>query len=437
MPSLRSPLPWSSGSNPRSCSPLPSPFTMAFRNDNPSGRGLWRPRFVLPIVFVIAMFGLWRSSRLASFSKSNLGFGASSKPGHEAFDQSFSDIQNSTLGVSPSPHYLSPFADWPLSQKFEKLFILNLPSRPDKRDAFVLTASISGFKVEIIDGVDGATVPDKALPFDATKMGDARNRGIGSWRAHINVLRKIVEDGISSAMIFEDDTDWDVSIKTQLSQIAQGTRYLSKDPSSPSKIPHSPYGDWDLFWPGHCGTGFDPESSRFIIDNDPSVPAPKHRVNYGGKPNMTSYSDNARAVFEASEGCCTFAYALSYRGAQKLLHRQNTRTAWGAYDLDVSDMCRDDPHFKCLSVFPQIINSHGAAGPINRDSDLSVVTDTNVRKKGFTHNVVTSARLNIANLLQGKEPELQNPEDKPNLEGPVRFWVDEMHEMGGELDVGN
>jgi len=408
---------------------------MAFRNDNPSGRGLWRPRFLLPIVFVIAMFGLWRSSHLASFSKSNLGFGASSKPGHEAFDQSFSDIQNSTLGVSPPPDHLSPFADWPLSQKFEKLFILNLPSRPDKRDAFVLTASISGFKVEIIDGVDGATVPDKALPFDATKMGDARNRGIGSWRAHINALRKIVEDGISSAMIFEDDTDWDVSIKTQLSQIAQGTRYLSKDPSSPSKIPHSPYGDWDLFWPGHCGTGFDPESSRFIIDNDPSVPAPKHRVNYGGKPNMTSYSDNARAVFEASEGCCTFSYALSYRGAQKLLHRQNTRTAWGAYDLDVSDMCRDDPHFKCLSVFPQIINSHGAAGPINRDSDLSVVADTNVRKKGFTHNVVTSARLNIANLLQGKEPELQNPEDKPNLEGPVRFWVDEMHGAGGELDV--
>lgn len=64
----------------------------------------------------------------------------------------------------------------------------------------MLTASLSEFKVELIDGVDGATIPDKALPFDATKMGYARNRGIGSWRAHTNAPRNFVEDGISSAV---------------------------------------------------------------------------------------------------------------------------------------------------------------------------------------------------------------------------------------------
>lgn len=90
----------------------------------------------------------------------------------------------------------------------------------------------------------------------------------------------------------------------------------------------------------------------------------------------------------------------------------------------------------CLSVFPQIINSHGAAGPINRDSDLSVVKDTNIRKKGFTHNDVTSARLNIANLLQGNEPVLQHPEDKQSLEGPMRFSVDEAERERGKLYIG-
>ncbi len=159
-------------------------------------------------------------------------------------------------------------------------------------------------------------------------------------------------------------------------------------------------------------------------------------MNYGGKPNVTSYSNNARSVFQANDGCCTYAYAVSYHGAQKLLHRQNTRPAWGPYELDVSGMCREDPNFTCLSVFPQIINSHGAAGPINRDSDLSVVKDTNIRKKGFTHNVVTSARLNIANLLQGEEPVLQHPEDKQSLEGPVRFSVDEAERERGKLNIG-
>ena len=289
-----------------------------------------------------------------------------------------------------------------------------------------------------MEGVDGSTVPDKSPPFATEELGeeDQRNRRIGSWRGHVNFIRTIVEDRLSSALIFEDDQDMDIDIKTQLSQIAVGTRFLSTNSSSPSTIPHSPYGDaWDLLWIGHCGTAMDSDSPRFIIENDPSVPIEKHRMNFGERPNMTYYGPNSRTVFRAKGGLCTYAYALSYQGAQKLLYRQITRTKWDAFDIDVHNACKDDSEFKCFSVFPQITSSHWAQGPTDRDSDLSPIKDSHIRQKGMTGNIVTSVRLNVMNLLQGRPVEKQHPEDQPELEGPIRTWVDDVHRKKESLSV--
>ena len=72
--------------------------------------------------------------------------------------------------------------------QFEKILVLNMPERSDKRDAMSLAASLSGFNVNYIDGVYGETIPNKALPMgqEQRKMS---NRTIGSWRAHMNAIR--------------------------------------------------------------------------------------------------------------------------------------------------------------------------------------------------------------------------------------------------------
>lgn len=112
----------------RSCSPPHSPNIMAFWNDYPSGRGLWRARILLPIIFVIAMFGLWPAhSRLAKFPRSDFGDGKTSKSNLEASDKSFLDIQNSNPGVSAPLHAFVLLADSSVTSKFERLFIINLP----------------------------------------------------------------------------------------------------------------------------------------------------------------------------------------------------------------------------------------------------------------------------------------------------------------------
>ncbi|KAL8814587.1 MAG: hypothetical protein Q9223_006203 [Gallowayella weberi] len=55
------------------------------------------------------------------------------------------DVKNSTLG-------------------FEKIFVINLPERYDKLDAFSLAASLTGFTYDVIPGVKGETVVNKTLP---------------------------------------------------------------------------------------------------------------------------------------------------------------------------------------------------------------------------------------------------------------------------------
>ena len=51
-----------------------------------------------------------------------------------------------------------------LAIQFQKAFVLNLAERPDKLDAFALASTLTGFNAEVIQGVRGEEVVNKALP---------------------------------------------------------------------------------------------------------------------------------------------------------------------------------------------------------------------------------------------------------------------------------
>ncbi|KAI4924555.1 hypothetical protein J4E85_007671 [Alternaria conjuncta] len=187
--------------------------------------------------------------------------------------------------------------------KFEKILVLNLPSRTDRRDAMSLAAAISNIKLEFVEGVTGESIKNKAypLPEENRKL----SAGIrGSWRTHMNALQQIVNQNLTTALILEDDVDWDTRIRQNLQRFALASRFLSSNHTSIplSKLqahrntetthtalqiidttnlakklislplsflprqshlthtssPPSPYGDptkWDILWLGHCGTG--------------------------------------------------------------------------------------------------------------------------------------------------------------------------------------
>lgn len=145
-----------------------------------------RPIIILiSVCLVITFFILQSSFRLTPLPSPSTYFAGTSEP------CSIDDTKNHTLGVSPSSQNLG-CSDSSLTLtriQFEKIFVVGLPSRTDRRDGMVLGAALSDIDIEFIDGVLGQNVIDKAVP-SSPSHGRLADPSIGSWRAHINAIQE-------------------------------------------------------------------------------------------------------------------------------------------------------------------------------------------------------------------------------------------------------
>ncbi|KAI2602032.1 glycosyltransferase family 25 protein [Hypoxylon sp. NC1633] len=313
-----------------------------------------------------------------------------------------SDVFNETLG-------------------FEKVFVIGLPERSDKRDALSLMSALTGFKLTWIRGVLGKSIADKALPLGWNRE-TMQDSNLGSWRGHVDAMRTIVEEGISSALIMEDDMDWDVHVKAELAQFATAAQSLQKGFHRNQSIGSpSPYGqDWDMLWLGSCVVFFDeqlaehlqipPEQRddrKVLIHDDPTVPPPGH-ILANGSFSWESYPPYTRIVYVPGDNICSFAYALSAAGARKALEYMGLEGQYKPFDNHLSDLCRMRINgMRCVSVVPGLFVHHRPKGRVSGDSDINLGPNEEMREVGFTENVVYSTRLNLKNLLRGLEPEKQ------------------------------
>ncbi|KAI0389754.1 glycosyltransferase family 25 protein [Xylariaceae sp. FL0594] len=298
---------------------------------------------------------------------------------------------------------------------FPKIFVVGLPERSDRRDALVLTGALTGFHMEFVDGVRGETIPDKAIPspVDRKVLMEAN---LGSWRGHMNAIRRIIDEDLESALIMEDDGK-DVRLKKQLKQIAVGARTIMP----PTGGSMAPYGnDWDVLWLGHCGEIFPevlpenvgkPEHPKYTISNDETVP-PLSKVT--GLVKFADYPEFTRWVHIAGGPICTFAYAVSQRGARKILYGLGIDRLGAPVDNALADFCRDGAsgnqdglRAKCISITPPLFFHHRAKGRITADSDIQNPNPNEMREKGTTENIVWSARNNMRNMLLGLKMENQ------------------------------
>jgi len=223
----------------------------------------------------------------------------------------------------------------------------------------------------------------------------------------MNAVRSVVERGLSSALIIEDDMDWDIRLLSQMSEFATGVRSLSGIPLTAPQ--DSPYGDdWDLLWPGHCGEAKVPWPNQdepiYVINDDPTV-APKEHL--GWLYQLQNFPDNTRIIHRGVQPICTFAYGVTRLGAQKILAIMAIKTMYNLpFDLQLALACRDRVlGLRCYSVEPMLFHHHRTAGPKDKDSDIQVKTggDGAFREKGLTENIVLSARLNIQQMITGSE----------------------------------
>jgi hypothetical protein len=237
----------------------------------------------------------------------------------------------------------------------------------------------------------------------------------------------------------EDDADWDVLIKSQLTEFARGARALQ------GTMPHhmhkqapapSPYGtDWDLLWVGGCATrpGAD-EKEFYVIPNDPTVPAAKHRGFFDGPVGpleqwKTRYpEDTSRFIYRANMGCCLYGYAVTYEAARKILAALALDRLDEPVDNALSKMCAGSNsdnndwalQLRCIAPFPNLIGMYRFAGSSQRDSDIWDGA-ADVEHGAEAWNLVYSVRMNLQRLLMGAPTALSQWNDEEKLNAEVKL----------------
>lgn len=272
---------------------------------------------------------------------------------------------------------------------------------------------------------------------------------------------RIVDNDISSALIMEDDADWDLRIKGQMRDFARASQLLLQpkigttdqflDASYP--IPGqdqqaqtfnihsdfvtpaitSPYGDldrWDLLWLGHCGTRFARASDltvplgRVILPNDPSVPEAQHlNMQFGNSELMDDYPPHTRIVHRPWQAVCSTAYAISQRGARRMLYEAGIKSMIDPVDIMYQYVCNgigNRTTASCVAPLPQLFQQHRPKGSTSTHSDIEHKGDS-YNVQSFTRNIRWSTRLNFEQLLKGSNDYVDlfpDGGDPPKLEGP-------------------
>lgn len=212
-----------------------------------------------------------------------------------------------------------------------------------------------------------------------------------AWLGHLDLLKFVIQNNWGSALILEDDMDWDVNIRKQTPGIAKAVLELTKA----KKHTTAPYGSqWDIMWLGHCSDPPPNENEGKIVffGDNTTAPIDKYR---GLNPHVKDVvKDGQRAVHYSVNPVCTFAYAVSHQGARTLLAHASLGRG-GAFDLMLMHACQDKV-VKCISVNPEVFDPYNTAeGGTSevRAGDAGVEFDPNAgMAMGHTDNILHSAR---------------------------------------------
>lgn len=200
--------------------------------------------------------------------------------------------------------------------------------------------------------------------------------------------------------------------------------YLQDKPSSDEDIeipfnrlpktvaPHfSPYGDsWDLLWLGHCGMQFAPPDQkstpqgRVVHRGDETTPERRYLYSFSDPFTLVdAYPEHTRAVHHVREGVCSLAYAVTQKGARKLLHEVALRDVTDAFDILLRFYCEGTHgrgRHRCLTSQPGLFSHHRPAGPNSAQSEIGNHGDGH-RDHSQTDMVRWSTRLNADVLMDG------------------------------------
>ncbi|KAG8625474.1 hypothetical protein KVT40_007225 [Elsinoe batatas] len=204
--------------------------------------------------------------------------------------------------------------------------------------------------------------------------------------SHTVVLEEFLRSGLSTALIIEDDVDWDIRLKTIQIPSAAATHQFLLGRSSES-IWASTH-QWDLMYLGHCGDYFttlddmqvgtgilhpaDLDDIPHVLYRDATLPDPTDLHPFTASfLNAFNVPPNTRLLHQARWPLCSFGYAITRSTAHRLLYElaipHERPGKWTkAYDIALLEACRDN-HLRCFTISPELLHHMEGTSLINGD----------------------------------------------------------------------
>ncbi|KAL4979391.1 hypothetical protein BDW66DRAFT_148504 [Aspergillus desertorum] len=214
-----------------------------------------------------------------------------------------------------------------------------------------------------------------------------------AWLAHLDLLKHVYQSEIETALILEDDVDWDIALRSQMMNISIAVRNLTRAPERD----RSPYGlEWDVLWLGHCGERWD-ESIETVVFNDTHV-CPHEDYRGFWPDEIALLPDWKRAVYWSNSPVCTFAYAVTHEGARRILRSLGAGQG-EAFDVQLQHECQSQ-RLTCISVVPEVFHQYFPPAQFGVMSNVDIgnhkgvepVEESFESAMGSTENILHSAR---------------------------------------------
>ncbi|KAK8096508.1 glycosyltransferase family 25 protein [Apiospora kogelbergensis] len=326
------------------------------------GAGLARPlivRLAFLLVALVASYSLFSFWHLAA-DQAKLPHVISSAIGHPP--NTAANPPNTTAAVTPPGAAATPSQTGNAAQVHNP----GLGPRNSTLGFDVILALSKGGQTWRVQGLQAAgaltgvqvTIPpqpswskEMVEAFAALGPEGVQKPGVGSataWLAHIDLLKYVIQGNFNSALIVEDDVDWDVNIKDQLSRAAETVRKHTKA----SFEEGNPYSSlWDVLWLGHCGD-IPRDNETFTFFSDPTVIRHSQYEGFAAGYVGDHFPEGQRAVYRSQGAICSYAYAVNKQGIRKVLEYVSQGQEQ-AFDTKLFHGCRSGS-LNCISVNPEL-----------------------------------------------------------------------------------
>ncbi|RDA88590.1 hypothetical protein CP532_5900 [Ophiocordyceps camponoti-leonardi (nom. inval.)] len=200
------------------------------------------------------------------------------------------------------------------------------------------------------------------------------NGSILAWLGHLHALRQFIESDDETALLLEDDVDWDVRLRSVQMPLLSSALGKLLPASVSAAYPYGKPDDWDLLYLGHCGDYWGPVSSDFKADHyKPEDLAETEHVAFADETMLDmrdlhpwtssqlahlGVAPKTRLLHRSKFPLCTFAYAVTRNSASRLLSDlagRRMKDGPSAYDVAILDACRDKG-LRCWTVNPELFH---------------------------------------------------------------------------------